>query len=107
MLRTQLDEYFVNAKAGMPYPCLMIKGIGEEFPFVEGALEEGDLPVIVYNNGKNFMLSKKISSGARCIKKLCKLYAFDIALSKDEIYHVQNIYDYMEVLETWMLSSSC
>jgi len=102
-LRTHLSEDFVNEKRKMPFPCVLLKNIGEEFPLVMEALEEGDLCVVVQSGGKTICLDKRINRSALNIRKLCTMYEFDVLTSPEQTDHVSNVEQYMEVLLSWML----
>ena len=101
-LRTNLDEHFQNEKVEMPYPCILFRDAGEEFPLVISCLEPGNLPILVQQGNSTIMLDFKTSTSALNLNKLLGLYSFQVLISKEESYNIESIFDLMEVLP-WML----
>lgn len=95
---TYVDEYFLRAKAQMPYPCIVIESKDvEALPLVMEALDEGDVAVIFEYQDKFNIVKKRISNSALNLIKLLTVYKFTVVLSREEQYKIRNKVDLLEV----------
>lgn len=98
---THLDEFFQNERVEMPYPCILFKDVGEEFPLVMSCLEEGETPIVLIQDRTTLQLDRKTSNSALNLNKLIPLYKFEIHISPTQTQQVSCVEDLMEVIP-WM-----
>lgn len=95
---TYVDEYFLRAKAEMPYPCIVIESKDvEALPLVMEALEDGDVAVVFEYQEKFNIVKKRISNSALNLSKLLAVFKFTVVISREEQYKIRNKADLLEV----------
>lgn len=90
-----IGAYQANERINLPYPHLFITGSNDALPVVLGALEPGELPIIIRYDG-TLMKVGTIKKSALVMAKLLKVFEFTICMSSDVQYSIKNRKDILD-----------
>jgi hypothetical protein len=94
-------DNFKSKSVSTPYPHIKIVELNIATKLVVDSLDEGDMPLLATYKGETKII-KSISNSAININRLLKVNDLDVVFSKDNIYNIQNILDYMEASKEWI-----
>lgn len=103
-LRTNIAEEFRGESKQISYPYLLLTKFGNELALLCQGLEKGSVPIVVQHGGSLKQIHSCVLSAIE-LRKINRVYEYDIVLSPTDTRHIKGIDDIMEVLP-WMVQSS-